>query len=219
MVKIAAIYKIESPSGNCYIGSTVNYKLRHSQHLSAMRNGKHHAHAVQSACDKYGCDNLKFTVLEYVLTIEKLIEIEQYWIDELQPKYNSCMSARGGHSNRGKVHTEETRRKMSEGSTNVFHTEETKRKIGLAHKGKVVSKETRDKLSKSHSGKSRMTSEQYKTAGEKRQKQVVCLDTGDLFLSVNHLAESLSLHPSTVSKHLNHKERHPTLSGKIYELW
>jgi len=58
--------------------------------------------------------------------------------------------------NVGRVHTEETKRKISESTKGIrthVHTEETKRKIGEAHKGKVVSEETKRKMSEAKKGK------------------------------------------------------------------
>ena len=48
--------------------------------------------------------------------------------------------------NKGKHHTEETRRKMAEVKKGKKFSEETKKKIGEAHKGKHLSEETRKKM-------------------------------------------------------------------------
>jgi hypothetical protein len=55
--------------------------------------------------------------------------------------------------NKGKTHSEETKRKMSEAwETRGPHSEETKQKIGEGNKGKTHSEEAKQKMSKSHKG-------------------------------------------------------------------
>ena len=53
---------------------------------------------------------------------------------------------------KGKVVSEETRRKMSEKKLGVKRSEETRRKIGEAQKGHLVSEETKRKISEAHKG-------------------------------------------------------------------
>lgn len=82
------IYKITSPSGNCYIGSSVNIKRRFCQHKSVLRRGKCRNKRFQNAYVKYGQSNFKFEQILCVFDKKDLIEFEQYFIDLYKPKYN-----------------------------------------------------------------------------------------------------------------------------------
>ena len=64
MSNLAHIYKIENTvNGNCYIGSSVNYKARWYTHKSSLRRGVHHSFILQKAWDKYGEDKFVFKVI------------------------------------------------------------------------------------------------------------------------------------------------------------
>jgi group I intron endonuclease len=87
------IYKITSPSGNCYIGSSVNIKRRFIQHKSCLRLKKYKNSRFQNAYLKYGQNNLKFEQIFCVFDKSNLIEFEQYFIDLYDPKYNLSKAA------------------------------------------------------------------------------------------------------------------------------
>ena len=54
---------------------------------------------------------------------------------------------------KGKVHTEETRRKISEANKGRVLSDETRRRMSEANKGKVLSEETRKRMSEAQKGK------------------------------------------------------------------
>lgn len=82
------IYKIESPSGNFYIGSAVNVKKRLQMHKRQLRDGTHVNSALRNAAAKHGVDCLTFTEYVCVLDRKHLRELEQLLMDELKPSYN-----------------------------------------------------------------------------------------------------------------------------------
>lgn len=87
-MKIACIYKITNKiTLEFYIGSTNNFYRRKIQHFSDLKNNKHRNQYLQNVYNKYGFDNLEMQILKPCL-LEKLIEIEQYYINKLNPKYN-----------------------------------------------------------------------------------------------------------------------------------
>lgn len=86
--KICGIYKITSPSGKFYIGSTVDIYGRWHGHKSDLRKRKHHCDALQKAANKYGIDNLVFELLEKC-SFDTLRDVEQRYINALKPSYNS----------------------------------------------------------------------------------------------------------------------------------
>lgn len=74
------IYKITSPSDDCYIGRTKNLKQRIAVHKSSA------IHITKKTCsstilfDKYGFDKCSFEVLEEC-DRSNVKEREQWWID------------------------------------------------------------------------------------------------------------------------------------------
>jgi len=87
------IYKIESPSGNFYIGSATNVKKRLYMHKRQLRNGTHVNSALRNAAAKYGVDGLTFTLYVCVLDRKHLRDLEQFLMDELKPSYNISKTA------------------------------------------------------------------------------------------------------------------------------
>jgi group I intron endonuclease len=153
------IYKIENiQNGKFYIGSAVNLEGRKRQHLSDLSLNKHSNRHLQFAWNKYGSENFKFDILE---TCEKdnLLAREQFYIDNL----NACIAGYNLNplsvSSLGIVHSEETRKKLSESHKGQRpwmwgkkHTEETKKKISLANTGKLATEEHKRKLSEARAG-------------------------------------------------------------------
>jgi hypothetical protein len=89
---VAGIYRIQAPSGNFYIGSSIDMARRFRQHRHELRRGNHHALSLQHAANKYGHEALKFEALFCVINVADLAVVEQYFLDELRPEYNgTCM--------------------------------------------------------------------------------------------------------------------------------
>ena len=89
-----AIYAIENTvNNNIYIGSSVNFRNRKSEHMNDLRKNKHHSVALQRAFNKYGEPSFIFKILEVVANRKDLISREQHYLDSLLPKYNTCKKA------------------------------------------------------------------------------------------------------------------------------
>lgn len=139
----SGVYQITNQvNGNRYIGSAVHLAKRWCFHLSQMRRGKHHNPHLQNAFDKYGEEAFTFSVLEDAEP-RKLIEREQYYLDTIHPEYNMAPTA---GSRLGLRHTDEARRKISEGNRGKHVSEETRRRISEAQKGKHLSAEHLSKM-------------------------------------------------------------------------
>jgi group I intron endonuclease len=93
------IYKITSPSGKCYIGRTVNFYHRMSQHKKVSERSATVGlyHAVQ----KYGWDNMKAEVIDLADDKSEAIKKELRWInffDSFKNGYNRTLKTQGGGS-------------------------------------------------------------------------------------------------------------------------
>lgn len=79
-------------TGDLYVGSSKNIKVRWYKHKSLLKNGKHENKKLQNAVLKYGLHNFNFEILETIDDIEvfskKRNEIEQKWKDSLKASYN-----------------------------------------------------------------------------------------------------------------------------------
>jgi len=106
----SGIYQIKSTTNNkIYIGSAVNFKNRKADHICTLKRNKHNQH-LQNHFNKYGLDDLVFSILEFCPP-KKLIEREQHYMDALNPEFNICKIA---GNQLGFKHSEETKKRMSE---------------------------------------------------------------------------------------------------------
>lgn len=175
-MNLSGIYKIQSKvkPERIYIGSAVKLNNRYRQHFSDLRLGIHINKKLQNHCNKYGIQDLAFSIL---LCCERadLIKTEQYFIDSYNPYFNinkiagsrlgmKCsdeliekMRIRmiGTKLHQGYRHSEETKKKMS--LRKLGHTPwnkggaeyslETRNKMSIAKKGRKLSDETKMKIS------------------------------------------------------------------------
>lgn len=152
------IYRIDGPSGKFYIGSAKWLSRRWIEHKRDLRRGTHGNPILQAAWSKYGEEKFSLTVLEYIDDVSKLIEREQFWIDQLDAVnagYNVLPIA---GSSLGKAHSEETKMRMSESHKGKKHgpmSEEQKAHYSKLYTGRKLSEETRRKMGDARRGKPR----------------------------------------------------------------
>jgi group I intron endonuclease len=169
------IYKIESikKPDRIYIGSAKIIHDRWAVHKYQLKGNRHHSIKLQRHYNKYGLNDLKFTVL-LSCGLDDMIEKEQYFIDVYNPYFNVSQKAGSqlgrtvSAETREKIRTKLLGRKIPRDIVDKFiatriknHLSPTKgRKLSREHKakiseglmGRVVSDETRKKLSISNSG-------------------------------------------------------------------
>lgn len=160
--KIIGIYKITSPSGKIYIGSSKNIRARIQKYkkLNAVKQTR-----IYRSLLKYGVENHIFEIVEEC-------EFEQLYIREryYQELYD-CTGKNGlnchlvATDKKPQKASEETKIKMSESMKGKTHTDEAKQRMTDAHTGKILSKEHKEKLSISHRGKK--LSEEHKKSIKK----------------------------------------------------
>lgn len=145
----AGVYRIvNNVNGKCYVGSSIDLRLRRTQHFNALLHNKHINNILQNAYNKYGIDAFEFEVLEIIDITDdikkRLLDREQFWIDNLNPEYNILRIA---GSNLGYNHTEETKQKISNSMKGVKKSEEHALHIREGQKGRVLTEEHKQKLS------------------------------------------------------------------------
>lgn len=92
--KLSGIYKITfiQDQSKFYIGSTcMTFRKRWTLHLNDFKKGKGVNPKFQNAWNKYGADQFIFTILETIDNTQRqyIREREQYYVDALQPYYNT----------------------------------------------------------------------------------------------------------------------------------
>jgi len=151
---ICCIYKIESPSGRVYIGSTVNLYNRLSFYCHRFDKKSKEQPKLFNSYYKYGLENHKVEILHLLDRDEKVLEAKEIeCINEYNAVVNGLNASKGGRF-AGPV-SDETKRKQSEAARGRKPSEQTLKKlaeVGLARRGQKFSAESRAKMSKAHTG-------------------------------------------------------------------
>jgi group I intron endonuclease len=159
------IYKIEILNTNkFYIGSAVNFKARKRIHLHQFRNNKHANKYMQRIFNKHGEDIFLFSIVEFDIAPEKLIEREQYFIDFLKPDLNLCRVA--GSRLGQKLSAEQKENLKGKRIGIQIHTIESKSAIVKALLGNTYSK--------GKPNRRKVTEETYKKVIELRTAGLGC---------------------------------------------
>lgn len=143
-----------------YFGSAAGkggFQLRARQHISALRNNKHHSRILQNHFNKYGEDVFTFNIVE-ICKPENCVRFEQTWIDlrgigDRNKSYNINPTA---NSFLGFKHTEEFKLNLSlrqTGKKRGPRSEEVKARLRAKNLGHPVSEETRAKISAINKGR------------------------------------------------------------------
>lgn len=88
-VKIVGIYRITSKvkPQRIYVGSSEDIQTRWVEHLKKLRLGVHHSRKLQNHYNKYGKDDLIFSIIT-TCDVTELLSQEQFFIDSLKPWFN-----------------------------------------------------------------------------------------------------------------------------------
>ena len=88
-MKISGVYKItNTATGDFYIGSSKNVKLRWAAHKWPSTWNQYPDNPMYLDMQKYGLDKFEFEILVEV-EVEQLKEAEQQFIEKMHPIYNS----------------------------------------------------------------------------------------------------------------------------------
>lgn len=142
------VYKILNKiNGHFYIGSSDRqFKERFKEHCRCYelyKKGDHRNNhpILWAAYDKYGIENFSIELVEILdgCTSEKILEREEYYIQNLNPEYNICkFPTQGGKPNLGKKLSEEWKQHIGEKSSQYKHSEETLAKVTENNKKRAV---------------------------------------------------------------------------------
>lgn len=168
------IYAIQNKiNGKLYIGQSIDIDRRWKQEKKCKKINKH----LKRSIIKYGIDNFLFFVLEEVER-KKLNEREKFYIKlyhTLDSEYGYNETS-GGDSSYIRSH-----QKL---------TEEHKTKISLANKGHKLSKETIEKMRKA----------KKKKVLEKHKIDIWCLETNEIYNSIEEIISKLNLNKQQLFK-------------------
>ena len=205
-----------------YVGQTNNIERRWRSNGVDYKNSLYFYNAIQ----KYGWNNFEHIILKDNLTKEEADKWEKYYIDFYHSRYNeNGYNIREGGN---RQLSEETRQKLSQiakekglwkgdnnprhldplfgernGMYGKKHSEETKQKISEANKGRQLTEETKQKISN------------FMNNNHPRAKKVICLETGEVFLSTRKAAEAYNTSHTCISRVCNGERK--TTAGKHWE--
>lgn len=204
------VYKHTAPNGKIYVGITrQNTERRWRKDGSGY---KQNIHFWRSIC-KYGWDNFQHEIIASELSKDEACSLEV----ELIAEFDSMNPKKGFNCHEGGEHppfTEETRKKISGAAKRRNQIGERNPNYGnhkLAGKnnpnyGKRLSEETRAKISKSRKGKgtgpkSEKTKQLMREhhAGGAKPKKVICIETGEMFESINDAARKAGIPKGRIS--------------------
>lgn len=215
--KICGIYMITNlVTGDNYVGQSKDVQYRWWLHKSSRTNTKRIT-TIGKAIKEYGVENFKLEVLEKC-SFENLDERERYYISKLKPTYNIFSGGKAGFEM-----PESVKEQCRQGALKQWNdmSEEQKQHVikhqlkgpGIGHK---VSESTREKLRQANLGKkySKETAEKrvatFQRIGYKPKpnyKKCKCVETGEVFNSVQEAAKFANVNPGQISKALNGKTK------------
>lgn len=153
--KISGIYKIVNKiNGKFYIGSSEDVLDRWYKHQNLLNKQIHANTKLQNAWIKYGKDNFLFILVENV-ELDKLLEIEQNYLYQCSkfPDQNYNINYYVNSIMRGRKHSVESRKKMSDSQRGKIQSVEARIKNRNSQIGRKHSEETKEKMRKSSLGK------------------------------------------------------------------
>lgn len=138
------IYIIKNTiNAKVYVGQTWKSLQERFQHH---KQNTSHVSKLKRAMNKYGAINFHIELLTITHTQEIANYYENYFINKFDSIHNGYNIREGGA--RGK-HSESSKNKLR----GRILSEETKKKMSLSHIGKTVTKQSRDKMSASRKGR------------------------------------------------------------------
>jgi group I intron endonuclease len=209
-MKISCIYKITScANGKIYIGSASDFSQRTNVHIHRLRKNNHANKKLQNHFNKYGEQDLLFSILEPVLFKDMLLEREQYFINTLKPEFNILKVA---GSLIGYKFSIESRKKMS-----LTHSNRPRKKASdvarenmrIAHIGKKLSPESIRKRTLKQRGVKR-SDEFKKNISLIHSKKIIDISNNKIFIGRRSAALSIGINIETLGAMLTGRNPNKT---------
>ena len=161
LINKPGIYQIVNDvNDKIYIGSSINVLNRTKAHIKLLKAEKHPNILLQRFFNKYGIENIHFTLVEYIVTEEN--ETKESVCKKLHERENSYFKKYNLFSDTNKPNGFNLSCDADRIFLNRNHTKKSKSKISKGHKGQIPwikdkhhSEETKLKLSKSLMGKNK----------------------------------------------------------------
>jgi group I intron endonuclease len=228
-----AVYKIENAvNGKKYFGLSAHPAARWSTHKRLARDG--HVSKLYAALRKHGITAFSFEIVHWCDSREVANELEHFLIEETNTQIYGYNIREGGDSwshpeesrikiglrSLGREVTPETRAKISAGLTGYKRpplTEETKQKLSIAcsgfrHTPEAIEKIRAAGIGRKYSNRKARSEESYTKAAKsisatrtKNTKNVLCVETGEVFQSTRLAARACGVSEGLVSLHCNGK--------------
>ena len=198
-------------NGKKYIGLT----SKNPEERWRNGNGYNHSTHFNRAIKKYGWNNFVHEVYASGLTSQEASVLEQRLISEYNTtndKYGYNLDAGGSRTK----HSEETKQKISAAVTGKKRSPETIEKLRKASTGNKnsighkQSEESKQKNREAHIGKTHILSEEQKTniaLGHKNRKEVICVETGEVFPSIGIAAKRSNTSQGSISSVLTGRSK------------
>ena len=196
-----------------YFGQTVQPRKRMNEHLNKLKKERHVNPKMQNVYNKT-FDDPRFSILLYCEK-DELNYYEQALIDKhFNDKFNMNLNPKADvpPSTKGRKHSEETKKKISEShkglKKGISLSEEHKKKIGEASKGRKHSEETKKKIGKVWKG--RKHSEESKNKISKSRAD----DTIFSFVHDDGIAIECTVHDLVTTQGLDRSHTWRVVKGK-----
>jgi group I intron endonuclease len=212
---MTGIYCIQSKvkTERIYIGSSNDIDKRWYEHLRVLRLNKHHSIQLQRHFNKYGENDLIFTVIEPCMPAYLTIR-EQYFMDTLSPYFNSSISAT---SPLGVKRSDATKEKQRNLKLGIKQSNETIEKRCLKLRGRkmpdrfieflknrVYTDEWKKKISVSHLG-NKYGCRPYKPLSEEHKRKLSVSHKGKIPSDETRIKLSEAVKKSWIQRKLNKK--------------
>ena len=233
MVNNMLIYKLKNNlNGKEYIGQTTrDLSRRLTQHKSLKSNKCPY---LKNAISKYGFEVFSVEILDKAESVEKLNELEIFYISKHNTLHPNGYNLKSGGENGGKW-SDESRKRASDSAKGRKHSEETKLKIsnlisGKNHPmfGKHHTDETKKRLSENNSGSKsplfgiprsedikRSIGEKAKSRGangtkaavDTTKKKIVCIQNNNVYESFKQASKDLNISRISIRHILQGKKK------------